>query len=128
MFEFRPVSKESQLHKERIKPKGKARGEFKTKTIQAIFERDEHKCVKCHMSSNLESVPHHITFKSQGGTGEKKNGATVCRDCHKWAHGLKKGPYGEFTHEGRSWFEMWRDEYLDANGDLVTGEFNDGDI
>lgn len=115
--EFRPVSKSSQTNHARRTPKRKARGEFSPETKQAIFERDKGKCVKCKRGNNLEAVPHHVIFKSQGGLGTKRNGVTICRDCHDWAHGLKRGPYGELTHEGRYWFEMWVDEYLDDNGD-----------
>lgn len=115
-FGFNPVSKESQTGKTRIKPKGKQRGEFSEKTIQAIFERDNHRCVCCGRSNNLEGKPHHIIFKSACGTGDKRNGATVCLDCHKWAHGRMKGPRGEFSKEGRYWFEMWQEEKLDQEG------------
>lgn len=105
-------------HKRRT-PKRKARGEFKQKTVDEILERDDHKCVKCRRSNMIESVPHHIIFKSQGGQGEKRNGATVCRHCHDWAHGKAKGPKGEPEKNGRKWFENWQKRKLDQDGDLL---------
>ena len=111
---FNPVPKPS--HK-RNKPTAKQRGQFSAKTIQAILARDENKCVKCG-SYHVESVPHHITFRSALGEGTKRNGVTICRRCHDWAHGKCLGSNGELSSEGRYWFEMWRDENLDEKGDL----------
>lgn len=115
MFEFTPAPKPQ--HNRRTK-KRKERGLFSQATKQAIFERDEWQCVSCR-SYQLESVPHHIVFKSQGGEGTKRNGCAVCRSCHDWAHGKAKGPNGEPHAEGRKWFEKWRDEHLDENGELL---------
>ena len=117
--EWTPVSKESQTKHNRRTPKKKARGEFKQKTIDAILERDEHKCVSCHRSTMIESVPHHVIYKSQGGLGIKRNGITVCRYCHDWMHGKRKGPKGELERHGREWAEMWVNANLDENGDLI---------
>jgi 5-methylcytosine-specific restriction endonuclease McrA len=114
--EWNPVAKPS--HNRRT-PKRKARGEFSKKTIDEILERDDHKCVSCHRSTMIESIPHHVIFKSQGGEGIKRNGVTICRYCHDWAHGKRKGPNGELTHEGRAFFEMWVDANLDQNGDRI---------
>jgi len=111
---FNPVPKPS--HR-RNKPTAKQRGQFSAKTIQAILARDNFKCVCCG-SHYVESVPHHIIFRSQGGTGDKRNGATVDRLCHDWAHGKRKGPNGEPEKEGREWFENWQETKLDENGDL----------
>jgi 5-methylcytosine-specific restriction endonuclease McrA len=85
------------------------RGKFSAKTIQEILDRDNYQCVRCG-SRYLESVPHHITFKSQGGLGTKNNGATICLDCHREAHTKR---------EIREWFEDWRDRTLDKNGDYL---------
>lgn len=112
-------SKAQQLHATRRKPKNK---NFSPKMKQAIFERDNYQCVKCG-SHLIESVPHHITYKSDGGTGEKRNGVTVCRGCHDWSHHKCDSKFGEPSAEGRKWFEWWRDNNLDENGDLLyTGE------
>jgi 5-methylcytosine-specific restriction endonuclease McrA len=102
--QYRPYSKAQQVGK---KTKKISR-DFSQKTQKEIFERDEWRCVRCG-SYYLESVPHHITFKSRGGTGHKRNGATVCIDCHRLAH--RKDAI-------RRWFENWRETHLDDNGDL----------
>lgn len=105
-------SKEQQLGKKRVK-KSK---NFTPKIKNEIFKRDGYQCVKCKRSL-IERVPHHIVYKSQGGTGDKRNGATVCRWCHDWAHHKCKGPNGEPSSEGRKWFEEWQERRLDENGD-----------
>lgn len=99
-------SKEKQLKSNRKK----IQRNFTQKTIKEIFERDNYECVRCSRSWGLESVPHHIIFKSQGGTGEKRNGATVCLECHRLAHSKR---------DIRLWFEQWRDENLDEVGNLI---------
>jgi 5-methylcytosine-specific restriction endonuclease McrA len=88
---------------ERRTPKRVDRGKFSVLTTQHIFERDNCSCVRCGTSSDLESVPHHIIFKSQGGLGEKDNGATVCLSCHRLAHILR---------EVIVWFEDYRTRVL----------------
>ncbi|WP_423241682.1 HNH endonuclease [Priestia megaterium] len=113
--EVRSVSKPQ--HK-RNKPKGKQRGKFSQETIRAIYSRDNGRCVKCGTSRNLETIPHHITYRSQLGKGEKRNGCVICIPCHRWVHDGQLGPNGEPSAEGRYWFEHWRDENLDENGDM----------
>lgn len=91
------------------KRKKKINKNFTPKIKKEIFERDDWKCVRCG-SYWLEKVPHHITFKSQGGTGEKRNGVSICIDCHRLAHR---------SVDVRRWFEQWRDEHLDENGERI---------
>jgi 5-methylcytosine-specific restriction endonuclease McrA len=104
--DFTPVPKPQ--HKRRT-PKRVDRGKFSPKTIKEIFERDNHQCVRCG-SYHLEATPHHITYKSHGGLGEKRNGVTICLKCHREAHALKSV---------RKWFEDWRERTLDKNGDYL---------
>jgi 5-methylcytosine-specific restriction endonuclease McrA len=99
------------IHK-RGTPKRVNRGKFSPQTITHIFERDGFSCVRCRRSTEIESAPHHIIFKSQGGKGERDNGATTCRPCHDWAHGKAYGPDGEPKNEGRKWFEDYRNAVL----------------
>ncbi|KAB8126928.1 HNH endonuclease [Gracilibacillus oryzae] len=103
--EYLPYSKQQQVGRKRKKQNR----DFSPKVKKEIFERDQWRCVKCG-SYYLEEVPHHIIFKSQGGSGEKRNGAAVCINCHRSAHR---------KDEVRRWFENWRDKYLDQNGDLL---------
>lgn len=128
MFDdWRPVTKESQTKHNRRTPKRKQRGEFSQKTIKEIRERDDDRCIKCFTRSMIESVPHHIHYKSEGGEGIKRNGCIVCRDCHDWAHHKKDGPNGEPSAEGREWFRTWKEKNLDENGDYIGGrvQWND---
>ena len=104
MLEWNPAPKPS--HNRRV-PKKVDRGKFSPKTIKEILERDNFQCVRCG-SYNLEKVPHHITYKSHGGLGTKRNGVTICIQCHQEAHKYK---------EVREWFESWRSRTLDENGD-----------
>ncbi|WP_099518496.1 HNH endonuclease [Paenibacillus sp. BIHB 4019] len=100
---IRAVSKPSHA---RNKPKRAARGKFSAKTINTIVERDKASCVRCG-SPYIESVPHHIIYKSQGGLGTVDNGVCVCRPCHTEAHSKR---------EVRQWFEQYRiNHLLDAN-------------
>lgn len=99
-------SKEKQLW---VNKKKKNRN-FSKNTIMDIFERDQYRCVRCK-SYRIESVPHHIIFKSQLGDGTKRNGATVCPKCHREAHTYRKV---------RKWFEDWKTNNLDEEGNLVS--------
>lgn len=108
---FNPVPKPSYKSK-------KVSKNFTPGVKKAIFERDNHHCVKCG-SPYIESVPHHIIYKSQGGTGEKRNGATVCRPCHDWGHHKRDSIYGEPSKDGRQWFVDWMETKLDENGDYI---------
>lgn len=95
-------------HKRRV-PKRVDRGKFSAKTIKEIRERDNYQCVRCG-SYYLESIPHHVIYKSQGGHGTKRNGVSICRDCHNEAHAIKAV---------RKWFEDWVEKNLDENGDRL---------
>lgn len=95
-------------HKRRV-PKRVDRGKFSAKTIKEICERDNYQCVRCG-SYYLESIPHHVIYKSQGGHGTKRNGVSICRDCHNEAHAIKAV---------RKWFEDWVEKNLDENGDRL---------
>jgi 5-methylcytosine-specific restriction endonuclease McrA len=99
----------------RGKPKRGNRGKFSVKVTREIGERDSWRCVRCG-SYYVESVPHHVIYKSQGGPGTVDNGVTICRNCHDWAHGLHSGPSGEPAADGRKWFEQYRQNNLLGGG------------
>jgi hypothetical protein len=99
IFTYNPVEKPSHG---RNKPKRGNAGKFSDKTRQIIGERDKWLCVKCG-SNQIESVPHHVIFKSALGKGTVDNGVTVCCSCHEWAHKCRVG---------RVWFENYRIENL----------------
>lgn len=94
-FGFDPVPKPSFS---RGKEKRGVRGKFNKDTILEILNRDGWRCVHCGADKDLEDIPHHVVFKSQGGPGTLDNGVTICRSCHRWAHKCL---------EGRKWFEQF---------------------
>ncbi|MHA7967734.1 HNH endonuclease [Paenibacillus sp. CAU 1782] len=98
----RSVTKESQTHKNRLKPRRGVSGKFSAKTIKIIKERDGWRCVRCG-SYYIEPVPHHIIYRSQGGPGTVDNGVCVCPECHRLAHS---------SRAVRKWFEEYRTKYL----------------
>lgn len=103
---FSPCQKPS--HNRRVK-KRVDRGKFSAKTIKEILERDNFQCIRCG-SYQLESVPHHTTYKSAGGLGTKRNGVSICLDCHRQAHALK---------EVREWFTDYVEKNFDENGNRI---------
>lgn len=97
------------IHNRRV-PKRKNRSQFSDATIQAIFARDHYQCVRCG-DYRLESVPHHVIYRSAGGEGTKRNGISVCRACHDFFHASKK--------KNNAWAVEWVRLNLDENGDLL---------
>jgi 5-methylcytosine-specific restriction endonuclease McrA len=55
---------------------------------QAVYERDQGRCVNCSRHVEPGTIPHHILFKSQGGGDEMDNLQTLCQICHGRAHGI----------------------------------------
>lgn len=61
---------------------------FTAKTVSKIYNRDRRQCRVCG-SYELESVPHHIFFKSElfkKCVRHKCNGALICKHCHYQIH------------------------------------------
>ena len=52
-----------------------------------IYQRDDCCCVMCKVFVEKGTPPHHVTFRSQGGSDTKENGVILCRSCHGLAHG-----------------------------------------
>ena len=62
---------------------------FTHDTIYEIFERDYHACRICKRKTLLETIPHHIFWKSQlfrACVNMAENGAVLCLNCHKVIH------------------------------------------
>ena len=67
------------------------RGSKKLKDLyQSVFERDEWTCQgqQCTKQFPLDSAPHHIIFKSQGGSDVEDNLEALCMKCHSKKHGI----------------------------------------
>lgn len=56
--------------------------EIRRKFREAIFERDNYKCVLCGETEDLDA--HHITNRNEFKNGGyiKENGVTLCPNCH----------------------------------------------
>lgn len=102
--EWNPAPKKTS-YKRRVPKRGNS-GKFSDKTRERIGERDEWLCVRCK-SPYVESVPHHIIYKSQLGKGTVDNGVTICRPCHDEAHSKE---------DVRRWFESYREQHLLRDG------------
>jgi 5-methylcytosine-specific restriction endonuclease McrA len=50
----------------------------------AVFKRDKFRCRHCWVRDNLH--PHHVVFKSQGGSDALNNLLTLCFVCHRALH------------------------------------------
>ena len=49
-----------------------------------MYRRDSYHCRFCKTTHNL--TPHHIVFRSQGGTDDLSNLLTLCLRCHDAVH------------------------------------------
>lgn len=52
---------------------------------EQIVRRDNNQCRRCGSTDNLQV--HHITPVTAGGENKDQNLATLCKECHKLAHG-----------------------------------------
>jgi 5-methylcytosine-specific restriction endonuclease McrA len=50
-----------------------------------VFQRDDWHCRCCHTMNGLD--PHHVVYKSFGGSDTLDNLLTLCRKCHDDIHG-----------------------------------------
>ena len=69
----------------RIRLKGKKLYDL----YERVFERDNYTCQNpdCPGGWQLDKAPHHVIFKSQGGSDTEENLLTLCLYCHGKAHG-----------------------------------------
>jgi hypothetical protein len=54
------------------------------KTRQAVYQRDNYHCRHCNNTMGLH--PHHIKYKSAGGSDELDNLVCLCWVCHRAVH------------------------------------------
>lgn len=75
-----------------------------TGTRSRIFRQDDNMCVRCGAEESLQI--HHITPVSEGGTKENENLVTLCKSCHKAAHG---GSWTEASvvYDSEPQFDNW---------------------
>jgi 5-methylcytosine-specific restriction endonuclease McrA len=51
---------------------------------RAVYNRDGWHCRKCNKNSELH--PHHVIFRSAGGSDDLNNLLTLCAKCHAGIH------------------------------------------
>lgn len=94
-FELRPVTKQDQLHRKRVKPTQRQMGEISNKVRQEVRERSKERCevvVRCQGSRAYEMA--HITGRRHIGHRTTANDLLhSCVECHRWldqtAEGIK---------------------------------------
>ena len=72
-------------------PKRKAvrlKGKKLIELYKAVYIRDGGCCVECDTWIPPGTIPHHIVFKSQGGSDIMDNLEMRCPGCHGRAHGI----------------------------------------
>jgi hypothetical protein len=84
--------------------------EANKKHRNAVLKRDEHSCVRCGDTDDLQV--HHIIPRSKGGENEIENLATLCTACHFAAHGIHQdcstvGSYQKTVYDNHT--EFWDD-------------------
>lgn len=68
-------------HKQ-VRLKGKAMQEL----VKAVYERDNHRCVNCGKWVEDGVKPHHVCYKSHGGSDTLDNMVLLCPSCHYAVH------------------------------------------
>lgn len=77
---------------------------------QAVFTRDDHKCVVCGSAKNLR--PHHLTYQNVGHE-DLRDLITLCDSCHAIYHAIeKRSQYiQEYYEREKKLSEMAMQEY-----------------
>lgn len=83
-----------------IPEEGVANRRVKGKLQDEVLERDGNACVSCGRGEDPQV--HHIIPRDQGGENAKDNLATLCADCHYYAHGG-----GQPIEDGRYTVALW---------------------
>ena len=65
-----------------IRLKGKALADL----VKEVVERDRHCCVVCRRWVEDGVKPHHVCYKSHGGSDTLDNMVVLCNDCHYAVH------------------------------------------
>jgi len=79
------------------------------------LDRDDHRCVSCGSDDDLHV--HHIIPRSQGGPNELDNLATLCAECHQYAHGRGSEGRADYTKVDYADRDRFWDEWIDQDFD-----------
>ena len=91
--------------------------EFSPREREAIFERDDYRCVVCGRGINdgVELAADHIKPKDKGGTNTIENGQTLC-----YEHNLRKSNYSQ-TEAGKRYFiRMYQNALKNQDEKMIT--------
>lgn len=90
MFEYLPITKEQQTHKQRIKLTQRQKGEISAKVDKELKERSGYVCERCGQARATERAHligrRHINHKTR-----VKDLLHLCTNCHDW---LDETPQG----------------------------------
>ena len=102
------------------KQKRQAKAALRTAAYRAAFDRDGGRCRACddrvvYGSTDpfKRSHPHHLRYRSKGGSDDTANIATVCACCHALIHAYRLSVAGTangaltFSMEGRTPWASW---------------------
>lgn len=72
-------------------PKIRLKGKALRNLVQAVYDRDRHKCVNCGRWVPDGHKFHHEPPKSHGGQDIIENAVLLCYDCHYKRHNTAEG-------------------------------------
>jgi hypothetical protein len=90
IFTYNPVSKESQLHRVRIKPTQKQMGDISQKVDKEVKERSGGICERCRAARATERA-HLIGRKQIKHKTTAKDIWHLCTACHDWLDETPEG-------------------------------------
>lgn len=106
-------------YKEIKKLKGKKHKRTKATDIQTdvkeiVWNRDDHKCIFCHIKVPKFNANAHFIARSAGGLGIEENIFTACDHCHnEQDNGLNTKEYDKKAEEYlKSKYQNWNKEKL----------------
>ena len=88
------------------------------KLFEKVHERDNYTCQICGKEKYGLDYPHHVLFKSRGGSDTNENLITLCMECHRKVHDEKTKELMLFFYQhllnGDSYSEALRNAKLDC--------------
>jgi len=91
--------------------KQKQATDISQKERQAVYDRDNKRCIICGSNQWLE-VAHYIG-RSQGGMGIRQNLVCLCKTHHMAYDGDKRDIYRKVIHDYlQGWYQDWNEQDL----------------
>lgn len=105
-----------------IPGEGVAKRLVKGKLRDEVLQRDGHACVGCGETEDL--TVHHIVPRNQGGQNDQDNLATLCEECHYYAHGGGRS-IGDGRYSAASWDSVEYDDREQFWDEWIQQDFED---